>query len=119
MQELGLKSRAARGFTPTTPQADPRRPPADNVLDCQLTATRPNQKWVTDITYLLTNQGWVYLAVVLDLFSRKVVGWAMSTSLATPLVSEALRRAIESRRPRRGELLHHSDRDCQYTSESY
>ena len=74
---------------------------------------------MTDITYVPTLTGWVYLAVVLDLFSRKVVGWAMSDSLATPLVSEALRHAIESRRLERGQLLHHSDRGCQYTSDDY
>jgi putative transposase len=119
MQELGLKSRVSKRFTPTTTQADPSKQPAANVLDRAFTATRPNQKWVTDITYLPTLAGWVYLAVVLDLFSRKVVGWAVSDSLATPLVSEALRRAVESRRPRRGELLHHSDRGCQYTSDDY
>ena len=119
MQELGLKSRVSKSFTPTTTQADPSKQPAANVLDREFTASGPNQKWVTDITYLPTDQGWVYLAVVLDLFSRKVVGWAMRDSLATPLVSAALRRAIESRRPRRGELLHHSDRGCQYTSDGY
>ena len=119
MREMGLQSRVFQGFTPTTTQADPSKSPAANVLDREFTASGPNQKWVSDITYLPTAQGWVYLAVVLDLFSRKVVGWAMSDSLATPLVSEALRKAIESRRPKRGELLHHSDRGCQYTSDSY
>jgi len=74
---------------------------------------------VTDITYLPTLAGWVYLAVVVDLFSRKVVGWSLGRSLATPLVNGALRQAIESRRPLRGELLHHSDRGCQYTSGDY
>ena len=99
--------------------ADPTREPAPNTLDRDFTAVAPNQKWVTDITYLFTAQGWVYLAVVLDLFSRKVVGWAMSNSLATELVSEALRQAIESRRPVGKNLLHHSDRGCQYTSDAY
>ena len=69
--------------------------------------------------YLLTDQGWVYLAVVLDLFSRKVVGWSIGPSLATELVAGALRRAIESRRPAGKQLLHHSDRGCQYTSDAY
>lgn len=119
MSEMGLKSRVSKAFTPTTTQADPSKRPAPNVLNRDFTAQRPNQKWVTDITYLPTAVGWVYLAVVLDLFSRKVVGWAMSQSLATPLVSEALRGAIQARRPERGELLHHSDRGCQYTSEDY
>jgi putative transposase len=119
MKEMGLKSRVRKRFTPTTTQADPSTRPAPNVLDRDFDAERPNQKWVTDITYLPTLAGWVYLAVVVDLFSRKVVGWSMSDSLATPLVSEALRQAIESRRPERGELLHHSDRGCQYTSADY
>jgi putative transposase len=119
MQELGLKSKVSKSYTPTTTQADPSKRPAENLLDRDFTAAKPNQKWVTDITYLPTAEGWVYLAVVLDLFSRKIVGWSMSDSLATPLVSEALRWAIESRRPKRHELLHHSDRGCQYTSENY
>ena len=119
MRELGLKSRLSRRFAPITTQADPTRQPAPNVLAQDFTATAPNRKWVTDITYLATAQGWVYLAVVLDLFSRKVVGWAMSGSLATELVSEALRHAVEARRPTGRDLLHHSDRGCQYTSHDY
>jgi putative transposase len=119
MQELGLKSKVSKSFTPTTTKADPSKRPAENLLDRKFTATKPNQKWVTDITYLPTAEGWVYLAMVLDLFSRKIVGWAVSDSLATPLVSKALRSAIESRQPKRHELLHHSDRGCQYTSDNY
>lgn len=119
MQEMGLKSRVRKAFTPTTTKSDPSKKPAHNVLDRQFTATQANQKWVTDITYLLTSAGWVYLAVVIDLFSRKVVGWQLGDSLATPLVSGALRQAIESRKPQRGELLCHSDRGCQYTSDDY
>ena len=119
MRELGLKSRVARAFTPTTTRVDPIRTPAPNVLAQDFTAEAPNRKWVTDITYLPTEQGWVYLAVVLDLFSRKAVGWALGTSLETELVSTALRRAIEARRPEGKHLLHHSDRGCQYTSEAY
>lgn len=119
MQELGLKSKVSKKFTPTTTQVDPTKQPAPNVLDRDFTATRPNEKWVTDITYLATATGWVYLAAVLDLFSRKVVGWALGDSLATPLVATALRLAIEARRPVGSELLHHSDRGCQYTSDAY
>lgn len=119
MRELGLKSRVSRAFRPTTTQADPTRQPAPNTLDRDFSAEAPNRKWATDITYLPTAAGWVYLAVVIDLFSRKVVGWAMSTSLATELVSNALRAAVESRRPDGKRLLHHSDRGCQYTSEAY
>lgn len=119
MRELGLKSRVRRAFTPTTTQADPTKQPAPNTLDRDFTAEAPNRKWATDITYLATASGWAYLAVVLDLFSRKVVGWAMSGSLATELVSAALRAAIEARRPEGSRLLHHSDRGCQYTSDAY
>ena len=119
MRELGLRSRVSKAFTPTTTQADPTKRPAENQLDRDFAADEPNRKWVTDITYLRTEAGWVYLAVVVDLFSRKVVGWSIAASLATELVSEALRRAIESRRPDGRRLLHHSDRGCQYTSDVY
>jgi transposase InsO family protein len=83
------------------------------VLERDFTAVAPNRKWVTDITYLRIVDGWVYLAVVLDLFSRKVVGWALRDSLETELISAALQSAVESRRPAGQELLHHSDRGCQ------
>jgi len=119
MRELGLKSRVSKAFKPTTTQVDPSKQPADNVLDRDFTAEAPNRKWATDITYLPTTAGWVYLAVVLDLFSRKVVGWSIGDSLATELVSNALRQAIENRRPDGRRLLHHSDRGCQYTSDAY
>jgi len=119
MREMGLKSRICKRFTPTTTQSDPTKQPADNVLDRDFTADAPNRKWVTDITYLATAAGWVYLAAVVDLFSRKVVGWSIGASLATELVSDALRNAIERRRPDGKRLLHHSDRGCQYTSDAY
>lgn len=89
MQEMGLKSKVSKQFTPTTTTNDPSKKPAPNVLDQAFTAIHPNQKWVADITYLSTAQGFVYLAVVLDSFSRKVVGWSISDSLATPLVTKA------------------------------
>lgn len=119
MNEMGLKSKVSKRFTPITTQSDPSKKPAENILNQDFDADAPNRKWVTDITYLPVAGGWVYLAVVLDLFSRKVVGWAISESLATPLASEALRKAIESRNPNTNELLHHSDRGCQYTSDEY
>ena len=119
MRELGLKSRVSKAFKPTTTQADPTKRAADNKLDRDFTAAEPNRKWVTDITYLPTAVGWVYLAAVIDLFSRKVIGWSIGVSLATELVSDALRRAIENRRPDGKRLLHHSDRGCQYTSDAY
>jgi putative transposase len=119
MRELGLESRVTKAFKPTTTRADSAKQPAENKLAQDFTADAPNRKWVTDITYLPTAAGWVYLAVVMDLFSRKVVGWALSASLATELVCEALRQAVESRRPNGQQLLHHSDRGCQYTSDAY
>ena len=119
MREMGLKSRVSKKFTPITTVSDPSKVPAPNILDQIFTADAPNQKWATDITYLPTESGWVYLAVVLDLFSRKVVGWSISESLATPLVSTTLRNAIEARKPDTKSLLHHSDRGSQYTSDDY
>jgi putative transposase len=119
MREMGLVSNVVKAFRPTTTQTDPSKQPAENKLAQDFTADAPNRKWVTDITYLPTATGWVYLAVVIDLFSRKVVGWALSTSLATELVALALRHAIESRRPHGSQLLHHSDRGSQYTSDIY
>jgi putative transposase len=119
MREMGLKSRVVGEFTPMTTKADTTQQPADNLLAQNFTAPAANRKWVTDITYLPTAEGWVYLAVVLDLFSRKAIGWALSHSLATDLVAAALRQAMESRRPEGAKLLHHSDRGCQYTSAAY
>ena len=92
---------------------------APNVLKQSFIADAPNRKWVTDITYPPMAAGWVYLAVVLDLFSRKVVGWAISESLAALLVSSDLRNAVESRKSDTKGLLHHSDRGSQYTSDEY
>ena len=119
MQDLGIKSRVSRKFKPTTTESDPTKKPAPNILSQDFKANAPNRKWVADITYLPTLTGWVYLAVVIDLFSRKVVGWEMSNRLTTPLVTGALKSAIETRRPGTKKLLHHSDRGCQYTSEAF
>ena len=121
MRELGLKSRVYKAFKPTTTQADPSKRPAENLLQQDFAADRPNEKWVTDITYIATDTGWVYLAAVMDCFSRKIVGWSLHESLATALVSDALQHAIEQRRPNIADegLLHHSDRGCQYTSDVY
>jgi len=119
MREMGLKSKVSKKFSPTTTVSDPAKAAAPNVLNQSFKADAPHRKWVTDITYLPTAAGWVYLAVVLDLFSRKVVGWEISESLATPLVSSALRNAVESRKPDTNGLLHHSDRGSQDTSDDY
>lgn len=93
-------------------------PVAANVLDRQFEAQRPNQKWVSDITYIPTQQGWLYLAAVLDLFSRKIVGWAMSACCDASLVQNALQMALVQRQPT-ADLLHHSDRGSQYAAHAY
>ena len=107
-----------RKYHPVTTQRDPEAVPAPNHLNQDFTATAPNQKWVCDFTYIATAEGWLYLAVVLDLFSRKVIGWAMSQTMDAALVITALRMALLGRRPAAG-LLHHSDRGSQYTSAAY
>ena len=91
---------------------------AANLLDRKFETTSPNQAWVGDITYLRTREGWVYLAVLLDLFSRKVVGWSLRGHMRTELCLEALAQAVTTRAPRAG-LLHHTDRGSQYTSDEY
>jgi transposase InsO family protein len=96
-----------------------RLPVAPNHLNREFSAARPNEKWVTDITYIDTAEGCLYLALVLDIFSRKVVGWAMETHRETSLVEAALRMALAQRKPAKGHLLHHSDRGGQYASNSY
>lgn len=95
-----------------------RQPVADNLLSRHFSPSQPNCTWATDITYVATRQGWLYLAVVLDLFSRQVVGWAMGPTIDTHLVLGALDMALKSRKPPRG-LLHHSDRGSQYASADY
>ena len=114
MQENGLVSRTKRKFVVTT-DSDHGQPAAENLLDRQFEAAAPNQKWTADITYVATREGWLYLAVVMDLFSRRIVGWSMSASLEATLVIDAMQMALEQRRPTPG-LMHHSDRGSQYAS---
>ena len=117
MKERDLRGRRRRRFRVTT-QSEHDLPIAPNVLARDFSASAPNQKWVGDITYIWTREGWLYLAVLIDLFSRRVVGWSMSDSLATDLPLRALHMAIQTRRPPRG-LIHHTDRGCQYASAEY
>jgi putative transposase len=117
MRGLGLVARRRRRFTSTT-RADVSHRPASNVLNREFSASRPNERWVTDITYVWTDEGWAYVAVILDLFSRSVVGWALDATLGTRLPLAALNAALVRQRPGAG-LLHHSDRGCQYTSAEY
>ena len=113
MQGLGLRARPRRRGLPKDEGA--RSEIADNVLDRQFTADAPNQKWVADFTYIWTAEGWLFVAVVLDLFSRRVVGWSMQASMTSHMVADALMMAVW-RRGKPQALLHHSDQGSQYTS---
>jgi putative transposase len=117
MSENGLKARQKTRFKKTT-DSDHEGPVASNVLDQNFTATAPDQKWGVDISYVWTAEGWLYLAIVLDLFSRRIVGWHLSDRMKRGLAMDALRRAINLRRPPAG-LIHHSDRGSQYCSDDY
>ncbi|MEN6386722.1 MAG: IS3 family transposase [Phycisphaerales bacterium] len=117
MKRLGFSAQIKRNYVVTT-DSDHSFAVADNLLDRDFTATAPNQKWVADITYIPTQEGWLFLAAVLDLFGRRIVGWAMSQWINEALVSSALQMALQHRRPQPG-LLHHSDRGSQYASDGY
>nr|HET6904698.1 IS3 family transposase [Ktedonobacteraceae bacterium] len=101
-----------------TTKRDTTHPVASTIFNREFTATEPNTKWVTDITSIPTTQGWLYLAVILDLYSRAVVGWSMSDCCDEALAENALNMAVARRCPKAG-FLHHSDRGCQYTSQAY
>ena len=117
MRENGMKARQKRRFKRTTDSLH-AFPVAPNLLDQDFAATGPNQKWGADISYVWTREGWLYLAVVIDLFARRVVGWATSDRLHKELALSALRRAIVIRRPPAG-LIHHADRGGQYCAIEY
>jgi putative transposase len=116
MRAQGLRARPRRRGLPK--DHGERSVIAGNVLDRQFTADRPNQKWVADFTYIWTAEGWLYVAAVIDLFSRRVVGWSMSATMTAQLVTDALIMAIW-RRGKPDALLHHSDQGSQYTSEQF
>jgi transposase InsO family protein len=119
MREEGLEVKPRRRFVPRTTDSDHPHPIAPNVLDRQFAASAPDRKWACDLTYVWTDEGWLYLSVVIDLFSRRVVGWSMTDHLrADGGVAEALAMAISRRGPGAG-LLHHSDRGVQYACELY
>jgi putative transposase len=117
MRENGIWARIRRRFRHTT-DSNHKLPVAPNLLDQDFNAASPNQAWVGDITYIWTAEGWAYLAVLLDLFSRRVVGWALRKSLNRELAVSALKRALRRRRPAPG-LVHHTDRGSQYASAEY
>jgi len=117
MQLAGLQGKQSRQFKATT-KRNKRHAVAPNRLKRDFTADRPNQKWLADITYIPTQEGWLYLAAILDLFSRQIVGWAMSSRITTDLTLAALKMALRQRRPEAG-LIHHSDQGSQYTDSRY
>jgi transposase InsO family protein len=118
MREAGIAAKTARKFRCTTTDSDHDLPVAENLLDRQFDAAAPNESWVADITYIPTREGWLYLAAVEDLYSRRVVGWAMDEHMESRLVVDALAMAVQRRLPDEG-LLAHSDRGSQYASEHY
>jgi transposase InsO family protein len=119
MRVAGLQARSRRRFVPQTTQSRHGSPIAPNRLAQRAApTTRPDEVWAVDMTYLQTAEGWLFLAIVLDLHSRKVIGWAFAQSLHTALPLAALQMGLTQRRPPRG-LLHHSDRGCQYASDEY
>jgi putative transposase len=116
-QHLVAKHRGRRRMKTTDSRHD--LPIAPNLLQRDFSADHPNQKWVADITFIDTHEGWLYLALVLDVFSRRIVGWAMDIHMETSLVEQAFRMALVQRHPLSGDLLHHSDRGGQYASHLY
>ncbi len=118
MRALGLRGRKRHRRRPRTTMSDHGQAVPANLLGQRPAPHGPNQVWVTDITYLRTGEGWLYLAAILDLWSRRVVGWACAPTLHVPLVLAALEQALQRRRPPPG-LLHHSDRGSQYVDTHY
>ena len=118
MKQQDIRPIVRRRFKVRTTDSAHAHPVAPNVLDRQFAAAAPDRKWAADITYVATGEGWLYLAVVLDLCSRKVVGWAMADHLRSGLCADALEMALKRRRPGEG-LLHHSDRGVQYACGEY
>ena len=118
MKTIGVISCHHRKKWVQTTDSNHALPIAPNIIEQDFTAKEPNTKWVTDITYIKTSEGWLYLAAVMDLHSRRIVGWAMQKSMTTALVLSALDMAIHQRKPQ-GPLIHHSDRGSQYASYEY
>jgi putative transposase len=116
MRSAGLEGVSPRKFTTTTTPSDADKKSPD-LVHRAFRATRPNQLWVADITYVPTISGFIFLAIVLDVWSRRIVGWAMSSSLATKVVLDAIDMAIRARQP--SDVIHHSDQGCQYTSYAF
>ena len=119
MQQHDIQGRGKRRFRVTTTDSKHSLPIAPNLLDRNFTVTQPNTTWTGDVTYIATEEGWLYLAVVIDLFSRRIVGWSMKTTIDRSLVIDALEMACLQRRPQAGKAIFHSDRGSQYASEGY
>ena len=117
MREAGVQARYRKKYKVTT-NSNHKQPVFENVLEREFTVEKPDQVYVSDITYLWTQEGWLYLAVFIDLYSRRVVGWSMGTRMNAKLVTDALRMAIWRRQPAEG-LIVHSDRGSQYASKAY
>jgi len=117
MQENGIKAKHKRRFKATT-DSKHNLPVAPNLLERNFTPDAPNQVWTSDITYLWTGEGWLYLAIVLDLFNREVVGWSLKPRMTADIVTDALTMAWFRRKPAAG-LIHHSDRGSQYASHAF
>lgn len=115
MRELEIQGVSRRRGRVRTTVADPKASPAPDLVKRDFTASKPDQTWVADITYVPTHEGWLFLAAVMDLYSRKIVGWSMRDDLEAPLVVDAISMAVARRKPKPG-LVHHSDRGSQYTS---
>jgi putative transposase len=118
MRQAGLAGCHRRRRRPRTTVADPAAAAAPNLVQRDFRPVAPDRLWLADITYIATGEGWLYLAAVLDAFSRRVVGWALADHLRTELVLEALDLALAGRRPAAG-LIHHSDRGCQYAAVAF
>ena len=118
MKDLGLVAKTKKRYKINTTQADPNLPVAPNILDRDFYASQPDEKYVGDITYIPTNEGWLYLATVIDLYSKKIVGWSMDDTMKVSLVNDALTMALISRKPAKG-LIWHTDRGSQYASYSH
>ena len=119
MQQHGIRARGKRRFRVVTTDGRHDLPVAPNLLARNFTAAAPNQTWTGDLTYIATDEGWLFLAVVIDLFSRKVVGWSMRPDMHRSLVIDAVEMGLFQRRPRKGELTFHSDRGSQYASDDF
>lgn len=118
MRQHQIVAKRQRRYKRTT-QRYPQRPAAPNRLAQQFSAMHPNQIWLADITYIATQEGWLYLAVVMDLYSRRIIGWSMAERIPDELTLDALHMAVQRRTPHTNDLLHHSDRGSQYTSGDY